>query len=101
MNDNNVHWYLCLVDVVEQQVLILDSLPMWPNEHRYIAVKNVVKELDRVLELVGPKHSPTLIHWPITQVQWAPRQNNSYDCGIFVIKMMSAPILVPSFKITV
>ena len=101
MNDNNTHWYLCVVDVVKEKVLVFDSLPVYPNNIRYSAVANVIKQLDQVLQLVIPNYTPTLINWHIHGVDWAPRQTNGYDCGIFVIKEMHAQFLDHSFKIKV
>ena len=101
MNDNNLHWYLCMIDVLECEVVLLDSMPLTDNNRRLIDVKKVVSYLDSILQCIDCLYKPILHTFPLVEAAWAPRQENGHDCGMFVIKFMEEPLLGPGWIVKV
>ncbi|GER30199.1 mitochondrial substrate carrier family protein [Striga asiatica] len=83
------HWYLCVVDIIRQEVLILDSLMPKNCSKRISSAKVVLKYFHEALEIgCGTTYSVNISKFPTKIAQWAPQQKNLYDCGLFTIRFM-------------
>ena len=80
---------------------MLDSLPCDDMSTRLNVVHNLLFELDDVLEATQDNYQPILGTFNLSTPSWVPRQGNSYDCGMFVVKMILSPLLCPGFSIKV
>ncbi|CAA0820185.1 Unknown protein [Striga hermonthica] len=82
------HWYLCVVDIIQEEVLILDSLMSKNCNERISSAKVVLKCLHEALEIgCGATYSINIPLFPTRMAQWAPQQKNLYDCGLFTISV--------------
>nr|XP_023898934.1 putative ubiquitin-like-specific protease 1B isoform X1 [Quercus suber]XP_023898935.1 putative ubiquitin-like-specific protease 1B isoform X1 [Quercus suber]XP_023898936.1 putative ubiquitin-like-specific protease 1B isoform X1 [Quercus suber]XP_023898937.1 putative ubiquitin-like-specific protease 1B isoform X1 [Quercus suber]XP_023898938.1 putative ubiquitin-like-specific protease 1B isoform X1 [Quercus suber]XP_023898939.1 putative ubiquitin-like-specific protease 1B isoform X1 [Quercus len=90
MNDDNSHWYLCVVDFVKRVTYILDSLQSTTSEVIQTKnVKTVVTGLDKLSSfLEKDKYIDSIIIFKLKSPVSNPQQNNGYDCGMYVIKHM-------------
>ncbi|WJX35503.1 hypothetical protein P8452_23487 [Trifolium repens] len=92
MNDQNLHWYLMIVDMVDHQIYLLDSLPC--EDRKWSRRRDVLKVMlmhnsfyDRVLQLDRSK--PMIHNYPIVEPRGLPSQKcGSNDCGVFVATWM-------------
>uniref|UniRef100_A0A7N2MKR8 Ubiquitin-like protease family profile domain-containing protein n=3 Tax=Quercus lobata TaxID=97700 RepID=A0A7N2MKR8_QUELO len=97
MNDNNSHWYLCVIDFSSRKkcIHILDSLPSTTRQD--IRIKNVqivVKGLDKLLSyLEKDNYTNSITKFPLKSPLLDPIQSNGYDCGMYVIKHMHTKII--------
>ncbi|GER49741.1 mitochondrial substrate carrier family protein [Striga asiatica] len=83
------HWYLCVVYIIRQEVLILDSLRPKNCSKRISSVKVVLKYFHEALEIgCGSTYRVNISKFPTKIAQWAPQQKNLYDCGLFTIRFM-------------
>ncbi|CAA0843102.1 Unknown protein [Striga hermonthica] len=83
------HWYLCVVDIINEEVMILDSLMPKNCNERISSAKVVLKCLHEALEIgCGTTYSINIPLFPTRMAQWAPQQKNLYDCGLFTIRFM-------------
>ncbi|GER54145.1 sentrin-specific protease, partial [Striga asiatica] len=83
------HWYLCVVDIIRQEVLILDSLRPKNCRERISSAKVVLKYFHEALEIgCGTTYSVNISKFPTKIAQWVPQQKNLYDCGLFTIRFM-------------
>ncbi|KAJ1431407.1 Ulp1 protease family, C-terminal catalytic domain [Sesbania bispinosa] len=96
LNDQNTHWYLMVIDVIENNIVILDSLQSeWQNEWRKRYVKKLVSMFieEMLLDPSFYEHPTTkkqmISDYVIIQPQGLPHQLNGYDCGVWVAKWMS------------
>ncbi|GER55351.1 sentrin-specific protease [Striga asiatica] len=81
------HWYLCVVDIIRHEVLILDSLRPKNCSERISSAKVVLKYFHEALEIgCGTTYSVNISKFPTKIAQWAPQQKNLYDCGLFTIR---------------
>ncbi|KAK2430807.1 ubiquitin-specific protease ESD4 [Trifolium repens] len=98
MNDQNLHWYLMIVDMVDHQIYLLDSLPCenrkWSRRRDVLKVAIFLTEMlmhnsfyERVLQLDRSK--PMIHNYPIVEPRGLPSQKcGSNDCGVFVATWM-------------
>uniref|UniRef100_A0A7N2R986 Ubiquitin-like protease family profile domain-containing protein n=1 Tax=Quercus lobata TaxID=97700 RepID=A0A7N2R986_QUELO len=97
MNDNNSHWYLCVIDFSSRKkcIHILDSLPSTTRQDIQIKnVQTVVKGLDKLLSyLEKDSYTNSITKFPLKSPPLDPIQDNGYDCGMYVIKHMHTKII--------
>ncbi|RVW79936.1 hypothetical protein CK203_047513 [Vitis vinifera] len=72
------HWYLCVINLHQHNIHILDSLPS--------IVRTVVEECAHFFNLNG--HLKNLSSVPIERPTWVDVQANGWDCGVHVINHM-------------
>ncbi|KAL6314350.1 hypothetical protein AAG906_021060 [Vitis piasezkii] len=79
------HWYLCVINLHQHNIHILDSLPsIERNDMRTSSVRTVV--LCTFFNLNG--HVKNLSSVPIERPTWVDVQANGWDCGVHVINHM-------------
>ncbi|WRX19777.1 Ulp1 protease family [Theobroma cacao] len=87
MNDSNMHWYLCVLNLKEKVIKVFDSLPLSRGETRRLnAIKKVVAYFEKLFE--GTLFASKVTCWEIIVPNDVPRQSNSYDCAMYVCKFM-------------
>ncbi|WKA01933.1 hypothetical protein VitviT2T_020182 [Vitis vinifera] len=78
------HWFLCVINLPQEEVYILDSLP----------TKRRKKErVDMVTSIISALCLTNLAKYnvqrfPISRPNWVPTQDNGWDCGLYVIRFM-------------
>ncbi|KAJ1377963.1 Ulp1 protease family, C-terminal catalytic domain [Sesbania bispinosa] len=95
INDENLHWYLMVVDLNQKKIVMLDSLPyVLRNGWR----KRYVKKLAMFIEemLLDPSFydrttmdKPIISDFPIEVPHGLGYQHNGYDCGVWVAMWMT------------
>ncbi|KAL6312615.1 hypothetical protein AAG906_006756 [Vitis piasezkii] len=79
------HWYLCVINLHQYNIHILDSLPsIERNDMRTSSVRTMV--LCTFFNLNG--HVKNLSSVPIERPTWVDVQANGWDCGVHVINHM-------------
>jgi hypothetical protein len=78
-HQNKNHWILGIVDIGKSTIRIFDSLLHSDNTNFESALLKWVE-----LELRAQEQSFDASSWNITHEE-GPKQNNSYDCGLFVL----------------
>ncbi|XP_058212963.1 uncharacterized protein LOC131324836 isoform X1 [Rhododendron vialii] len=90
MNDANTHWFCLKLDMVYQKIYLLDSLPTCRDnsERKQMAIK-LVHALHLMLQTkYGHFYVADVTMFDWITLEDPPIQDNSYDCGMFVIKHM-------------
>ncbi|KAJ1375735.1 Ulp1 protease family, C-terminal catalytic domain [Sesbania bispinosa] len=95
INDQNSHWYLMIIDLNQNKIVILDSLMCeWRNGWRKRHVKKLAIFIEEML--LDPSFyessrtvKPIISDFEIYQPPGLPQQLNGYDCGVWVAKLMS------------
>ncbi|RVW26057.1 hypothetical protein CK203_108891 [Vitis vinifera] len=81
------HWYLCVINLHQHNIHILDSLPsIERDDMRTSSVRTVVEECAHFFNLNG--HLKNLSSVPIERPTWVDVQANGWDCGVHVINHM-------------
>ncbi|RVW68734.1 hypothetical protein CK203_042739 [Vitis vinifera] len=81
------HWYLCVINLQQCIIHILDSLPsIERDDMRTSSVRTVVEECAHFFNLNG--HLKNLSSVPIERPTWVDVQANGWDCGVHVINHM-------------
>ncbi|RVW15643.1 hypothetical protein CK203_075304 [Vitis vinifera] len=81
------HWYLCVINLHQHNIHILDSLPsIERDDMRTSSVRTVVEECANFFNLNG--HLKNLSSVPIERPTWVDVQANGWDCGVHVINHM-------------
>ncbi|KAL6312503.1 hypothetical protein AAG906_001818 [Vitis piasezkii] len=81
------HWYLCVINLHQHNIHILDSLPsIERDDMRTSSVRTVVEECAHFFNLNG--HVKNLSSVPIERPTWVDVQANGWDCGVHVINHM-------------
>ncbi|RVW68726.1 hypothetical protein CK203_062732 [Vitis vinifera] len=81
------HWYLCVINLHQHNIHILDSLPsIERDDMRTSSVRTVVEECAHFFNLNG--HLKNLSSVPIERPTWV----DVWDCGVHVINHMQDPI---------
>ncbi|RVX01403.1 hypothetical protein CK203_031330 [Vitis vinifera] len=81
------HWYLCVINLHQHNIHILDSLPsIERDDMRTSSVRTVVEECAHFFNLNG--HLKNLSSVPIERPTWVEVQANGWDCGVHVINHM-------------
>ncbi|KAF3965544.1 hypothetical protein CMV_010275 [Castanea mollissima] len=96
MNDNNNHWYLCVIDLMSKRCIdIFDSLPITTRQGiRTKNVETVVTGLNKLLTyLEKDNYTDSITKFPLKSPISNPIQNNGYDCGMYVIEHMYTHIV--------
>ncbi|CAN1216454.1 hypothetical protein LINPERPRIM_LOCUS615 [Linum perenne] len=94
MNDNNEHWYLTVILMDKMEVHVVDSKPSKIRDGiRLKAVQNMVNFMGDVFKVLYLKRGidkpvPDVAKFKIIIPPSVPRQDNTYDCGIWVTKWM-------------
>ncbi|XP_027076020.2 ubiquitin-like-specific protease 1A [Coffea arabica] len=85
------HWYMCVVDMGSEEVLIYDSM----REHeqtdmnRRSSVEIVIERLETALTYgLEGQYSSCLWLNKIKAAATCPQQRNAWDCGLFMLKYM-------------
>ncbi|KAJ1376267.1 Ulp1 protease family, C-terminal catalytic domain [Sesbania bispinosa] len=96
LNDDNNHWYLMVVDMRQQKLVLLDSFPTADrNDIRRREVKKMVVYLEEMLTHpsfyeLRVTMKPRLIEFTLEVPQNIGRQaEESNDCGVWVCKWMT------------
>ncbi|KAF8399050.1 hypothetical protein HHK36_014916 [Tetracentron sinense] len=87
VNRSGVHWYLVEVDLLRRKVTILDSMRPRRTEKIALEICTPLAGLEYVFEgkqLEGG-HSYNFRDWDCEYEKSVPQQQNSTDCGIFMI----------------
>ncbi|RVW90903.1 hypothetical protein CK203_028488 [Vitis vinifera] len=81
------HWYLCVINLHQHNIHILDSLPsIERDDMRTSSVRTVVEECAHFFNLNG--HLKNLSSVLIERPTWVDVQANGWDCGVHVINHM-------------
>lgn len=90
-NVNNVHWVLLFVDMIGKEIMVVDSCS---SDTLSTAIRHkmnlVVKFLCTLCNYEHREdddwHNMVIrdFHW-IEENGWLPKQDNSYDCGVFML----------------
>ncbi|RVX10334.1 hypothetical protein CK203_016210 [Vitis vinifera] len=81
------HWYLCVINLHQHNIHILDSLPsIERDDMRTSSMRTVVEECAHFFNLNG--HLKNLSSVPIERPTWVDVQANGWDCGVHVINHM-------------
>ncbi|CAI0389991.1 unnamed protein product, partial [Linum tenue] len=86
------HFFLSVFDLKKEVIEIWDSLPNCVDPiKRGEKVTLIAKELDSIFfEAVMRRFEATMFcTFTIVEVVNAPRQENGFDCGLFVLKLMT------------
>lgn len=80
------HWFLLQIDLVNQQILIFDSLPSTPIKHRREQLSKFNLALTRIMQSGrGCRGMPLPKPMTITRVtKGVPAQADPHSCGFFV-----------------
>ncbi|KAF8398203.1 hypothetical protein HHK36_017129 [Tetracentron sinense] len=87
VNRSGVHWYLVEVDLLRRKVTILDSMRPRRTEKIALEIRTLLAGLEYVFQgkqLEGG-HSYNFRDWDCEYEKSVPQQQNSTDCGIFMI----------------
>ncbi|XP_052295491.1 uncharacterized protein LOC102615399 isoform X2 [Citrus sinensis] len=99
INDGAFHWFLFIVNVKEGYGEVWDPLPDGrSNRKREQQAERILHSLDSIFHSKLPpnvKPSTRFIWFPIRSGEGVPKQPNGFDCGIYVIKFMETPGLIP------
>ncbi|KAL9441932.1 hypothetical protein AB3S75_020437 [Citrus x aurantiifolia] len=93
INDGAFHWFLFIVNVKEGYGEVWDPLPDGRSNRKR------EQQAERILHSKLPpnaKPSTRFIWFPIRSGEGVPKQPNGFDCGIYVIKFMETPGLIPN-----
>ncbi|KAK9174885.1 hypothetical protein WN944_026889 [Citrus x changshan-huyou] len=100
INDGAFHWFLFIVNVKEGYGEVWDPLPDGrSNRKREQQAERILHSLDSIFHSKLPpnvKPSTRFIWFPIRSGEGVPKQPNGFDCGIYVIKFMETPGLIPN-----
>ncbi|RVX10179.1 hypothetical protein CK203_016222 [Vitis vinifera] len=81
------HWYLCVINLHQHNIHILDSLPsIERDDMRTSFMRTVVEECAHFFNLNG--HLKNLSSVPIERPTWVDVQAKGWDCGVHVINHM-------------
>ncbi|KAF7147806.1 hypothetical protein RHSIM_Rhsim03G0056000 [Rhododendron simsii] len=89
INDNNIHWFMCVVNFKHANVYVLDSLPSLSKPKvQNEKVLRVLEYLDDVIQHLGNNGCVMKAHkLPIKRLKWLPVQEpGSDDCGVHTAK---------------
>ncbi|KAI8571217.1 hypothetical protein RHMOL_Rhmol01G0101700 [Rhododendron molle] len=89
INDNNIHWFMCVVNFKHANVYVLDSLPSLSKPKvQNEKVLRVLEYLVDVIQHLGNNGSVMKAHkLPIKRPKWLPVQEpGSDDCGVHTAK---------------
>ncbi|KAF7113094.1 hypothetical protein RHSIM_RhsimUnG0161200 [Rhododendron simsii] len=89
INDNNIHWFMCVVNFKHANVYVLDSLPSLSKPKvQNEKVLRVLEYLDDVIQHLGNNGCVMKDHkLPIKRLKWLPVQEpGSDDCGVHTAK---------------
>ncbi|XP_058184527.1 uncharacterized protein LOC131322026 isoform X5 [Rhododendron vialii] len=89
INENNIHWFMCVVNFKHANVYVLDSLPSLSKPKvQNEKVLRVLEYLDDVIQHLGNNGCVMKAHkLPIKRLKWLPVQEpGSDDCGVHTAK---------------
>ncbi|KAI8535836.1 hypothetical protein RHMOL_Rhmol10G0205600 [Rhododendron molle] len=89
INENNIHWFMCVVNFKDANVYVLDSLPSLSKPKvQNEKVMRVLSYLDDVIQHLGNNGRVMKAHkLPIKRLKWLPVQEpGSDDCGVHTAK---------------
>ncbi|TXG69876.1 hypothetical protein EZV62_004811 [Acer yangbiense] len=106
INDLCNHWYLAVIDLINRDCQIWDSIPPRRKEDltRLNQVRKLMQSLDIVLADDITVAFPTSFSFTDFSILYAeaPNQPNGYDCGLFICMFMDdncpAPIQMKSAR---
>ncbi|KAG5558061.1 hypothetical protein RHGRI_008087 [Rhododendron griersonianum] len=81
INENNIHWFMCVVNFKDANVYVLDSLPsLSKSKVQNEKVLRVLEYLDDVIQHLGNNGSVMKAHkLPIKRLKWLPVQESGSD----------------------
>ncbi|KAL3835350.1 hypothetical protein ACJIZ3_010086 [Penstemon smallii] len=92
INDLHEHWFLVVIDLELKTISICDSTPVDAlEEYRKRIVNKVVQRVERLLKIWARdkfKVKSIINEFVYENPAWVPKQNNGYDCGLYVCLMM-------------
>ncbi|KAL9409574.1 hypothetical protein AB3S75_047896 [Citrus x aurantiifolia] len=100
INDGVFHWFMFIVNVKEGYSEVWDPLPDGrSNRKREQQAEHILHSLDFIFHSKLPtnvKPSTRFIWFPIRSGEGVSKEPNGFDCGIYVIKFMETPGLIPN-----
>ncbi|KAI5681490.1 hypothetical protein M9H77_02718 [Catharanthus roseus] len=87
VNVGNTHWYCLLVEFTEKKLFILDSLQ---SRRRNKDVKALAEAFNKAFCAIFETKYEHNVSSYVLESPELPKQNNLYDCGVYVIKFMEA-----------
>ncbi|OMO88198.1 Peptidase C48, SUMO/Sentrin/Ubl1 [Corchorus olitorius] len=97
MNISEKHWFLCIIDLVKEQVLILDSLKKkLQHDPKVKLVKQVIKFMDELFDnesfCKSELSKPCRVQdFDIISPSWIGRDGTGSECGMLLISYMMSP----------
>ncbi|XVE94759.1 hypothetical protein REPUB_Repub02eG0036700 [Reevesia pubescens] len=95
-NLSEKHWYLCIINLADQEVLILDTSNRKQKRNCKVNdVRKVMKFLDELFMhewfcKSGLEKQFMVKDFPIISPEWVTRDTSGYDCGMYVIMYMKS-----------
>ncbi|XP_058113468.1 uncharacterized protein LOC131256580 isoform X2 [Magnolia sinica] len=88
VNHNNSHWFLMVIYPRKREIIIVDSL----HTNALLKYKQKIKVMTEALPILfhatGDSTALEGKKWTAKVDESAPKQDNGYDCGIFVMKFI-------------
>ncbi|KAJ1425224.1 Ulp1 protease family, C-terminal catalytic domain [Sesbania bispinosa] len=82
------HWFCYVLDKEREKMFVLDSLGSKSRQQR-MKLDNAMSHLGELLHIIKPNAQRSSADFVMEYVD-LPRQRNSHDCGIYVLKYMEA-----------
>ncbi|KAA8535770.1 hypothetical protein F0562_030728 [Nyssa sinensis] len=99
-NTGNNHWLLCMINFRCKCINILDPLSTKAlNQQQEEEVRTLANSLQLILKCHHVSDNiPKIDDFPIERLDWVPQQNNSHDCGLYLIKYLEERNLVSGMQ---
>ncbi|KAL6531574.1 hypothetical protein OROMI_027937 [Orobanche minor] len=91
IHDQKDHWFLAIVDFNLNVIDVCDTAPDRSNkEQRRNLIQRVVQRFDMLMHKYDGKNykAKNVNNFLYEDMNWVPRQNNGYDCGLYVFLLM-------------
>ncbi|KAL6576468.1 hypothetical protein OROHE_000249 [Orobanche hederae] len=91
IHDQKDHWFLAIVDFNLNVIDVCDTAPDRSNkEQRRNLIQRVVQRFDLLMHKYAGKNykAKNVNTFLYEDMSWVPRQNNGYDCGLYVCLLM-------------
>ncbi|XP_058076407.1 putative ubiquitin-like-specific protease 1B [Magnolia sinica] len=88
INHDNSHWFFLVIYPREREIVIVDSLYTYLTPKFKHKMKNMTDALPVLFHATGDITALEGKKWTVRFDESAPKRDNGYDCGIFVMKFI-------------